>query len=76
MEHEAYRCDRCGTFPDEYLDEEGKRRDPPPYVPEAIRCYGCVALERDNEEARKQDITGGLHIRLVTNRNSEAQDAE
>lgn len=76
MEHEAYRCPHCGTFPDDYLDEEGKQKDIPPNIPYSIRCYGCVVLESENELARKNDTKGGLHIRLVPNVGRNSRQGE
>lgn len=67
MEFEAKRCPHCGTFPEDYLDEDGRQKDTPPHVPMAFRCYGCVATAEENEFAKKHDSKGGLHIRLVRN---------
>lgn len=41
----AARCKQCGTLPDEWLDEEGRDREPPPYVAKSILCVGCHTIE-------------------------------
>lgn len=46
---DAQRCNRCGTVPGEWLDEEGRTAEPPPYVVEARRCIGCATLEEARE---------------------------
>jgi hypothetical protein len=43
------RCPNCGTFPDEWLDREGKTLSPPPHMVSSIKCYGCKALEDEKE---------------------------
>lgn len=49
-------CQRCGTDPSEWLDEEGKFMEPPPFEAVTIMCGGCATLEEaraamDKEEA-------------------------
>ena len=51
---EGERCSRCGTFPDEWLDENGRPPDPPPWETTLHRCHGCAEIERSNEELDKQ----------------------
>lgn len=57
MEYERTRCPRCGTFPDEWLDEEGIPHDVDPYQVYSVRCLGCVTMG-DEMEAAKNDSVG------------------
>lgn len=62
---ESGRCSGCGTFIDEWIDpNEGKPLDPPPYVPEALRCMGCLTLSELREESGSEE---GVYMRFVRN---------
>jgi hypothetical protein len=39
------RCPDCGTVSSEWIDEEGRSLEPPPYVVESLKCLGCIAKE-------------------------------
>ena len=62
---EGRRCNRCGTFAEEWLDPTTKRPiDPPPYDIDSTRCLGCVELDRVQEYMGK-DNHSGLYFHLV-----------
>lgn len=66
---ERYRrlaCFGCGTFPDEWLDPTtGRTVADPPYIAEAVRCYGCAERDAVAGEIRKAggDLDG-ISVRL------------
>jgi hypothetical protein len=47
---ERSRCSRCGTKPQDWLDERGRVLEPPPYRATDRRCYGCATLDSHREE--------------------------
>jgi hypothetical protein len=38
-------CPKCGTYGEDWLDEDGRATEPPPFRVETHRCYGCVAVD-------------------------------
>lgn len=44
------RCDRCGTFPSDWLDEHGRYKNPPPYEPGVEHCLGCETIEQHRKQ--------------------------
>lgn len=60
----ATLCPRCGTRPDDWLDEEGKLKEPPPYLTRSIKCYGCASLEEDRARVDKSQVHSVTH-RLI-----------
>jgi len=50
MLHEGEKCPGCGTFPSEWLDDEGYPVDPEPYDPKSLLCVGCKTLAEKQEE--------------------------
>lgn len=62
------RCDKCGTYPEDWIDPETKiPYYPPPMYVHSIRCIGCANLENDAEEVRKAhegDSKGAAGIRF------------
>lgn len=47
-------CQKCGTNPQDWLDEEGKPLEPPPYTVVTVKCHGCATLEEANAEIPKE----------------------
>lgn len=44
------KCGTCGTVTSEWLDEEGRDREPPPYEAKTQICLGCQSLaDKQNE---------------------------
>lgn len=43
--YKASLCSKCGTDPDDWLDEEGKLVEPQPFKPVSTYCHGCAALD-------------------------------
>lgn len=54
MEFNLRRCQHCGTFPEDWIDSERHRADPPPYTVDSVRCYGCVSLAEEQEMMPKE----------------------
>jgi len=77
MLDQRFRCPHCLTYPDEWLDDEGRRMDPPPYHAASSRCYGCVTLEELREFIR-QDVKKltGFNVYLAEGPPSEKDPAE
>lgn len=44
------KCQSCGTVPEDWLDEDGEDREPPPYVAKTRICLGCVQLDEKSQE--------------------------
>lgn len=62
---EKSRCPGCNTFPHEYLDDEGRVLNQPPYIVYSERCYGCVGIEDKNKEIGANKV--GYHLRMIPN---------
>jgi hypothetical protein len=43
-------CAKCGTIPEDWLDEQGEYLEPPPYVVTTRHCPGCATLSDAREE--------------------------
>jgi len=56
-------CHQCGTVSDEWLDEEGRDREPPPFVAKSRYCAGCHAIRQLSEEI-PEDRKSFTHIYL------------
>jgi hypothetical protein len=46
-------CPQCGTDPAEWLDEDGRAVEPPPYVGDTRVCLGCATLEEERAKVPK-----------------------
>ena len=46
-------CPQCGTNPSDWLDDEGRGQEPPPYEVQVRRCLGCAMLEQTRDEIPK-----------------------
>jgi hypothetical protein len=55
--HESRRCRECGVHPDDWPEDTGFD-EAPPFVVEASRCYGCLALHDFQTEWRKANTHG------------------
>lgn len=71
------KCPNCGTYPQEWVDSEGRDKWPMPYMVASTKCLGCVTLkeERDLIEREEVDSTG-LFLHLRTNPEAEDEDAD
>lgn len=49
--HNMSKCPQCGTFPEDYMGDNGRPLEPPPMVVKTKRCYGCVLLDDNQKEA-------------------------
>lgn len=63
------RCQNCGTYPEDWVDEDNVPLEPPPMFARSRRCHGCATIAREEETIRKfaeQDLadTKGLVIVL------------
>ena len=61
----AEACPDCGTFHDEWIDEDGRLINPPPYVVEDYSCPGCEGIDKVQTQMReaKKDTSGKkLHL--------------
>lgn len=68
MEFEDYRnsaCNKCGTNPDDWLDDQGRAIEPPPYTVQVSRCLGCAALEESRASVDDKSVSGQLIHRLL-----------
>jgi hypothetical protein len=54
-QYEGSICPRCGTSPSDWLDEEGKLKEPAPYRVQSTRCHGCATLEETRGNLPKKD---------------------
>lgn len=62
----AARCGRCGTRHDDWVDEHGRRRRLPVWVPEQVDCPGCQTLADAHPGQNDVGVKGGWrHVRLV-----------
>lgn len=58
--HDRSKCPQCGTHPDDWIDSAtGRALEPPPFMADAKRCWGCVTLSDSRE--RDEGIIGQLH---------------
>lgn len=67
------RCGQCGTVPDEWLDEAGEDREPPPYVAMSVLCVGCDTIQ-DKISAIPEKQRSRYQVYLVPN--SEVEDGD
>lgn len=63
---EKSKCPGCNTFPEEYLDSEGRMIQEPPYTVYSEICYGCVAIKEKQDEIGEKNIEG-ISLRMVPN---------
>lgn len=56
-------CPGCGAHDGDWVDEAGHPINPPPLVPEMVRCPGCEQIEQ--ARATVPDGERGVHVRLV-----------
>lgn len=56
-------CQKCGTDPAEWLDENGEAVEPPPYVAVTHICLGCATLEEQRETVPK-DVASHMNTFL------------
>lgn len=53
--HMMGQCRQCGTWPAEWVEEDGTALEPPPYLAATQRCLGCATLEEAREQIPKDD---------------------
>jgi len=49
------RCPRCGSFPDDWVDSEGKEVEPPPMYVHSRKCVGCANIRSIEDRLEKED---------------------
>jgi hypothetical protein len=59
-------CPECHTFPEDYLDQDGREIYPPPFLVQTERCGGCLLIKAKIREIGEKNLTG-LSMRLVPN---------
>lgn len=60
-------CPRCGTNPDDWLDDQGRHIEPQPYETVAILCLGCEAISDKRKEVDSSVLSGSAdhyHVHL------------
>lgn len=58
-------CHFCGTPPQEWIDERGRVKNPPPYETYWETCHGCAAKQRaKNEHGDDADPATTVHLRV------------
>lgn len=60
-------CASCGTFPDDWLNEQGQALEEPPFEVNTKRCLGCEALadvreliDQDGQESKQRKYIFGF----------------
>lgn len=51
MLDQSKRCQGCGTYPDIWLDEDGREVIPPPMFVHSRQCLGCATLATEEKIA-------------------------
>jgi hypothetical protein len=67
----THRCPGCGTYPEEWMDDRGIPKNPPPYVIDDKRCYGCLTIQEHKSREDVKNDTAGLLVGLKVNREDE-----
>lgn len=79
LEHrriERERCPKCGTKPSDWIDEDGRVKDEPPYQVSAERCLGCEMLDAEQDLIDKdRKYNFGFIRRLVSSWRQDQQQA-
>jgi hypothetical protein len=68
------KCPVCGTFEEEWRDEEGWKLTPPRWQAVDRRCLGCEELERKRELIPKGER--GVYVGLAPFDDTEDDDDE
>lgn len=55
LEYQGSLCHKCGTDPNEWLDEKGRLIEPLPYVASSVICHGCATLEEARASVTDKD---------------------
>ena len=66
MLHSKARCPGCGTFPDEWLAEDGRPHPIDPYIATTVNCLGCETIAAAREEI-PQDKQAHVYVYLQVN---------
>ena len=65
---QSTKCPNCGTIPEEWIQENGRWVEPPPYVTRVTRCTGCIAIDEEKKQAAQYDEEMvGVYIGLTEN---------
>lgn len=69
QEDRAARCQDCGTVIRDWLDQDGKVLEEPPFVAETKYCHGCMIVTQEREMIRElsSDRVGQVKVYLVPN---------
>ncbi len=53
MIQQGEKCHQCGSYPEEWINEETKRPiEPPPMFVRSSRCEGCIRLNEQEDFIR------------------------
>lgn len=58
MLDQSSRCPGCGTYPSDYLDDDGLPVDPPPGYANSVRCLACKRIKELREEVPEEESAG------------------
>jgi len=65
-------CSKCGTAPEDWLDDDGTAMEPPPYKVVAQECLGCATLEERRELVPKDKFhSTNTYLQRWTRREAE-----
>lgn len=70
MLDQAERCNRCGTYPEDWL-EDGKLKANPPYEVDTRRCMGCAFLDEKQDEVPPEQKGVQVYLRLPRERDEQ-----
>jgi hypothetical protein len=68
------QCPRCGTLPEEWVDEKGRPLDEPLMTPVLRHCQGCEEVEK--MESKKPKGVKGAYVAIIPFAHLEDDDDE
>lgn len=79
MLDKAEKCGRCGSYPGEWVDEKGRKVQPPPMFARTHQCLGCVTIRATEDlilAGNKQKMPAGMDVYLSREPPPERDDEE
>lgn len=70
---EAEECPNCHTLREDWVDQEGRLRTDPVWVPVIRTDYGCAALRKADEDLTEQQRRSGAFVALALASDEEAE---
>lgn len=64
--HKANQCPRCGQFPEDWIDEEGRLRIPTPKIAQTVACNACSVVQ-DRQKMIEKENQDSTFVILVEN---------